>query len=1356
MYSKNSFDVKQNKRVYAWAYFTKNEDTKTAECRICFKILKLGQYAYNGLNGHLEGQHGITVSNYMLNFNRIEELRLGKILVYESSYEMQERGSNVPKVIEKTFGSKQQRSYVWNFCVKRNEYVSTCKLCLKHIKCGNSPKALKMHLRNKHDVHEGNHQMKFLEFSSQLNNALSLLGTSNSDSIIDGNNMEYALDESFEDNNEELLKLNEMNSNHVPEKTLRNKLEFKNNDIVATTATNTVTQPKPTSCIISQEKTTFVGKETINSTTSISPNKSSVSELNFNSPPPDYELAIQQQNSSKNYKQHLPLHFSMNFFHFHGKNNSICKICHKPYKVGKGSNKKLITHLWADHGINQDNFKSSIYLIDKYDSKFTKSNVLSTLSEVSSDLLLLNGNKKFEESFADLESCSKNSSSNYTYVWIYFEAPTSGFTKCKICFKSFSTVKTGLNDLVVHLKQNHNIDNENCINLENENSNIVHKRDIENVLQKNKVAPNEDFLVLSSSSDSDSHLNSLNFITKKVVPEKVKEKSFVVNSKDVIDNSNNLEEPIEVQMLDSDSDVDLNPRVAFEESKNSQTLFQPLKMYEQQTSLKSSFKSSCVNNKTKTSQLSNCINVETPSSLPSHSYENNYQHLEDHSCNQSSTTKRSFAWKFFSKPGLFGYSKCRICGKSIKRLHEQHLKTHSIHESNYSNMLNFIEKKSNCYSSDTSINNSAIDMEKNEMDLYDNITSQAVDTNSVNYNSYVWSFFKIQLRSSAVCKLCKCKIDFKMSNLNLLKNHLAYRHKINRNNYYNNLYLLKNNNKSDQQKKSTNGVVLNCNDDVCKLITECSLSFSQIVTSAVFKNFFSKNYIPRDVSSLRIRYMNIYDNAVANFFWLLINEKKTEKKFSIDLSCSHKINGRSYIVVSLHYRSTYQILGLIQVFNKPEVDNIHYKIDQTLDTFGLEYSKDIVSITTNITPLVKKIGLKTNVIHQTCLCSLVSFVVKDLIYNPKTVWIVNVYKNKVNLDNASNMPMDQYSVEEVISVLRSSELKSPFVSVLSKVFVIMIKYKKLFLKNYSKNKDVINMTTIPLFFQQMSIFMTDTRRWRCLHSMVNCFINNQESIFEFFKEDTEVVYLNTHEQCTLQNLCTLLVYADDIISLLDDSEATLDLSCADKQMKNLFTCLQVEKTGILSNFREKLLRAYCQVRNTTLIHLIEFLKDPEFVVRSVDDFGFDVSFRSVVLLGSKLLEKWFKGAVEKYKASKVIHKSKTKLLDNFLQKIRQQSGENKTLNSVNGNKLKEEFSESSNQEEDHVAHIFQSYADTKFRPKLLCLLQAALQTVKTSSFPSQKTFAPICNLTSYREDAFSIREVNAIMFMRSYYENFIS
>ena len=1353
MYSKNSFDVKQNKRVYAWAYFTKNEDTKTAECRICFKILKLGQYAYNGLNGHLEGQHGITVSNYMLNFNRIEELRLGKILVYESSYEMQERGSNVPKVIEKKFGSKQQRSYVWNFCVKRNESISTCKLCLKHIKCGNSPKPLKMHLRNKHDVHEGNHQIKFLEFSSQLNNALSLLGTSNSDSITDDNIVEYALDESFEGNNEGLLKLNEMNSNHTPEKALTNKLEFKSNDVFATTAIYTATQLKPTTCKTSPGKINSICKETINSTTSISPNRNSVSEPSFNSPPPDYELAIQQQQNCKNFKQDLPRHFSIIFFHFHGKNNSICKICHKLYKVGKGSNKKLITHLWADHGINQDNFNSSMHLIEKYDSKFTKSNVLSTLSEVSSDLLLINENKKIEESSVDLESCSKNYSSNYTYVWIYFEPPTNGLTKCKICFKNFSTVKTGFNDLVRHLKQKHNIDNENCINLENESFNNIDKRDNENVLQKNKVASNK-----SSSSDSDSHLNSNTFIRKKLVPKMVKEKSFVVNSNNISNSSNNLEEPIEVQMLDSDSDVDLNPRIAFEESKNSQTLFQPIKIFEKQTSLENSFKNSCVNGKTKTSQLLNCISVETPSSFPlvSNAYKNNYQCLEDLSCNQSSTTKRSFALNFFSKPGLFGYSKCLICGKSIKRLYEQHLKIHSIYESNYSNMLHLIDKSLNCYSSDTSINNSAIDMEKKEMDLNGDITSQAIDTNSVNYNSYVWSFFEVPLKSSTVCKLCKFKINFKTLNLNLLKNHLAYRHKISKNNFYNNLYLLKNKNKSDQHKKNTNGVVLNCNDTVCKLVTECSLSFSQIVNTTVFKNFFSTNDIPRDVSSLKMKYMNIYDKAVANFFWVLVKEKTKEQKFSIDLSCSHKINGRTYIVVSLHYRSTYQILKLIQVFNKLNVDDIQNKIDQTLVTFGLEYSRDIVSITTNITPLVKKIGLKTNVIHQTCLCSLVSFVVKDLIYKPETIWIVNVHKNKINCDDASSIPMDQFLIEDIISIFRSSELKPPFVSVLSKVFIIMIKYKELFLKNYSSNKEVINLTTIPLFFQQLSIFLTDTRNWQCLHSMVNCFTNNQESIFEFLKEDTEMVYLNTHEQCTLQNLCTLLEYADDIISVLDDSEATLDLSYADKHMKKLFTCLQVEKTGILSKFCEKLLRAYCQVRNTTLLHLIEFLKDPDFVLRSSDDFGFDVSFRSVVLLGSELLEKWFKGAVEKYKASKVIHKSKTKSLDNFLQKIRQQGGENKTLDIVNNNKLEEETSESSNKEEDHVAHIFQSYADTKFRPKLLCLLQSALQTVKTSSFPSQRTFAPICNLTSYREDAFSMREVNAIMFMRSYYKNFTS
>ena len=1460
MYLNDSFNVKQNKKVYAWAYFTKNEDTKTAECRICFKVLKLGQYAYNGLNGHLEGQHGITISNYMLNFNRIEELRLGKILVYESNYEMHEGGRTVPQVIEKKFGSKQQRSYVWNFCVKRNESISTCKLCLKHIKCGNSPKPLKMHLRNKHDVHEGNHELKFVEFSSQLNNALNLLGTFNSSGIIDEGNMEYTLNESFEEDGEGLLKINEMNTNFTNEKTSTDKLKYKNNNTVASTTSATQLLQQTTSCKISPDTTNSVCKISINNT--CSPNQSlqnavSISKLSSNNPPPNYELAVQQQQNCFGFKEHLPLHFSMKFFHFHGRNNSTCKICHKPYKVGKGSNKKLITHLWADHGIMQDNFKSSMHLIERYDSKLINSDFLLPSSDISNNLFLLNSHNKSKKEYLGIESCLKNSSgstSKYSYVWNFFETPINGFAKCKVCFKSFTTVKNGFIGLVVHLKQNHDIDNENSNFLDNENfyynkKKVAHVTDNENVEKVDKPLSNEGSPVINLTNNLGTDLNQLNssaLKTKEVIPE-IQEKNSPVDfskSNEFIINYNKVEEPIEVQMLDSDSDEDLNQSITFQESKDSQaSSFQPLEKFEKPSSLsknqskynemlsqyytniqkirnneksweyfflttvdktvkcklcfevvgqdkldtvkvvshlqnahginttnyqsklnlvslsvKNPLKNPSLNGNIKTTQLSNKESVATSPSLPllSNATTNSYQFPEDLSNVQSFTKKQSFVWNFFSEPGLFGFSKCYICGKSIKKSFIQHLKIHSIYESNYTNKLNLKEKVFNCHTSNGGIDNSEKYIEENEMNLYGSNTAQAVVSNCFIYSSYVWKFFEHPLNTHTICKLCQCKINFKTSNLNLLKNHLAYKHKINKNNYNKYLYLLSNNNITDQRiKDNTNGVVLSCNDDVCKLITECSLSFSQIVSSTVFEFFFLQNNLPKDVNSLRVRYMNIYDKAVANFFWNLVKEKKKEQKFSLDLSLSHKLNGRTYIVISLHYSSTFQILRLIQIYNKPDVDDIQSKIYQTLDSFGLEYSKDIVSITTNITPLMKKIGLKVNVIHQICICSLVSFVVKDLVYNAKTSWIVHSYKSKVNPDDVSSLPMDQYSVEEIISILSSSELKVPFVSVLSKIFTIMNKYKKLFLENYSKNKEVINITTIPFFFQQMNIFLTDTRRWQCLHRMINCFINNQESIFDFLKENNEVVYISTYEQCTIENLCTLLEYADDITTQLDDSEITSSLSYADKHMKKLFTSLQVERTGILSIFYDKLLRAYCGVRNTTLLHLIEFLEDPDFVLRSVDDFGFDVSFRSVILLGSELLENLFKSAVEKYKASMVVQKCKVKSLDSFLQKIRQQNGENQTSN-FKRNKLEKENSESSNQEEDHVAQIFQSYADTKLRPKLLCLLQTALQTVQTSSFPSQQTFASICNLTSYREDAFTMREVNAIMFMRSYYKNFDS
>ena len=551
---------------------------------------------------------------------------------------------------------------------------------------------------------------------------------------------------------------------------------------------------------------------------------------------------------------------------------------------------------------------------------------------------------------------------------------------------------------------------------------------------------------------------------------------------------------------------------------------------------------------------------------------------------------------------------------------------------------------------------------------------------------------------------------------------------------------------------------------VSRLCALSCLSFKKLATDVDIREALkAQNYeLPKNWNHIKNLVLKEYNHVVDEVKDVLKTKKDKKVRFSITTDEYTSVKNRRYVNINCHHQRNFNSLGVPRAYGTMPAEKQVVVICDRLEKYGLEYSKDIIAFTTDGASVMKKMGEllkeKYGIEHQICLAHTIHLVVGDIFYKGKEKEATeNQVEINVSLNQAIAEEVNDYDDEDEdedddelgdFQVFDDSQervqLKPEYKTLIGKVR----RYVKLFKKSPVKNDDNLQVHVREEKGKELSLILDCRTRWNTMLDMLKRFYEMRNSVKHALIDLNESFDLTETDLEKINEIIEALKPVKLAVQKLCKRECTLVQ--AERVLELTMIALSKQTTDIAEQIYEGFVQRVIKRRNSKMIHLMEYLSDPEFFKKKrKDSFGIRVDENEVKKKAIALIKRLFY-SIESPDVEAESEENEPEIEEDHLSLEQQYEAvfqEKNTMNSVNlTEKNPRDFAKV-------LKHEMSAYEQSGQRSENLENLYQAMLTIPPTSVESERAFSAVGLFVTKLRSSLGDSTLDALLTLRSHYKS---
>ena len=404
------------------------------------------------------------------------------------------------------------------------------------------------------------------------------------------------------------------------------------------------------------------------------------------------------------------------------------------------------------------------------------------------------------------------------------------------------------------------------------------------------------------------------------------------------------------------------------------------------------------------------------------------------------------------------------------------------------------------------------------------------------------------------------------------------------------------------------------------------ISFNTISTSKQLRQaFLARGYkLPQTVQNVRSIIIS-FSQTLKSDIKKMIEIKTGAGKFcSVTLDEYTSTRSRRYMNLNLHYDSDPVNLGMVRIKGSMPAERVENLVKARLHEFGLKM-ENIVAATTDGASVMKSFGRMICCVHQLCFAHGYHLAVTDFLYARQNLF-EGLEKERENNNTGSDSEssseeemeeVDEGAVDLVETEAIGVELQQFVAEVIGKVRTVVKMFHKSPLKDEILQKHIQAQLNI-----ELKLILDSKTRWNSLLEMIKIFVRVEKCIRMALVEIGTSTTITNAEIKILHDLIDVLEPVKHAVDGLCRRNATL--LTAERIHDFVFKTLSNSNSAYSASLKSHLEVRIKDRRNACLVHLLEYLHDPNFLMENkFDIFGEYRNKNKMYTLAAALMQKLF-------------------------------------------------------------------------------------------------------------------------------------
>ena len=297
--------------------------------------------------------------------------------------------------------------------------------------------------------------------------------------------------------------------------------------------------------------------------------------------------------------------------------------------------------------------------------------------------------------------------------------------------------------------------------------------------------------------------------------------------------------------------------------------------------------------------------------------------------------------------------------------------------------------------------------------------------------------------------------------------------------------------------------------------------------------------------------------------------------------------------LNLHYDSDTVNVGMVRIKGSMPAERAENLVKERLHEFGLKM-EDIVAATINGASMMKSFGRMICCVHQLCFTHGYHLAVTDFLHARQNLF-EGLQKERENNNTGSNSEFSSEEMEEVdeaaVDLVETEaigvELQQFVEEVIGKVRTLVKMFRKSPLKDEILQKHIQAQLN-----RELKLILDSKTRWNSLLEMIKIFVTAEKCI--------RMTLVEIGTSTTIMNAEIEILH--DLIDVLEPVKHAVDELCrrnaslltAERIYDFVFKTLSISNSAYSASLKSHLEVGIKERRNACLVHLLEYLHDPNF------------------------------------------------------------------------------------------------------------------------------------------------------------------
>ena len=375
-------------------------------------------------------------------------------------------------------------------------------------------------------------------------------------------------------------------------------------------------------------------------------------------------------------------------------------------------------------------------------------------------------------------------------------------------------------------------------------------------------------------------------------------------------------------------------------------------------------------------------------------------------------------------------------------------------------------------------------------------------------------------------------------------------------------------------------------------MTACDgLSFNIFTTSSDLRKSIAAlgHKLPKSVVGIRDQVLKYGTQLRDEVTRSLRNVKSKGEYFSLTLDEWTSMQNKRYLNINVHGNGAFWNLGLVRIKGKFSAELCSYLISQKLSEFGIEFEKDVISITTDGCSTMKKLGRIVPTFQQLCYAHGLQLAIQDVFYRNQSIRTESVDTSET--DEQDENDNDESDDDDGLLVLGSTAeipivLNLDTYEMVNKVRRIVKIFKRSPLKN-----EILQRYVKEIYPNGLNVILDCKTRWSSLVNMLERIIQIklpiQKALLDLGYED-----INIRDQ-EIEVISSIVEAINPIkIALEAICRRDANLITAEATVKFLLDEMNKSHSNYNSRIQEAINQRIVQERYTKTSVIIQYLHNP--------------------------------------------------------------------------------------------------------------------------------------------------------------------